>query len=180
MQDAFGADEIMAPLSGDEEIHAEVPAACPPQPTRGIPTVHSGGEPVDPNFVVDEPGARLHMSKRVRLVPPTSHAPTVKEIHLYKAREYLSIRKKRKYGTPAPETKPPRVGTHVGLFSHAHQEYMFIFRSSLTADVVMLAPWADREGDMVERAIVRSDAATGLHREDVITGQFQATVSLFV
>lgn len=150
----------MVPISaGQEDGHAEAPT---PDPTE------------------DGPSAQLHMSKRICLIPPTSHAPTLKEIRLFKSREYAAIRKKHKYGTPSKNEKPPRVGTYMGLFSKEHQEYMYIFRSSLAADMVMISPWWVPEAEMVERAIVRSDAAKGLCREDVVKGQFEATASAFI
>lgn len=159
-ESSFEADEAIAPLSGErEDSHAEVPA---------------------PDLTANEPSTPLHMSKRIRLIQPASHAPTLKEIHHFKTREYAAICKKRKNGPPSKTDKPPRVGAPMGLFSEEHQEYMFVFRSSLTADVVMISPWLVPEADMVERAIVRSDAATGLRREDVVQGKFEATVDLLV
>jgi hypothetical protein len=132
----------------------------------------------DPDFVVRDSSHPLHMRrKKACLVPPVSYAPTVKEIRKNKTREYTSIMKKRKYSLPKKKEDPPRVGAHMGSFSSEHQGYMFVFRASLTADVVMISPWSEPEANMVERAIVRADAATGLHREDVVQGKFEVTVS---
>lgn len=178
MQDIFEGDEPTSPFSRGENMRTMVPAPHPPQPMRGVSIVHTDREPEDPDFVVGNSSLPLHTRKKIRLVPPRSHAPTMNEIRKNKDREYASIRKKRKYAPPKAGASAPRVGTHMGLFSREHQEYMFIFRSSLSADVVMIAPWSEPEADMVKRAIARSDAATGLRNEDVVKGEFEATVSI--
>lgn len=183
MRDIFEADEPTLPFSRDSDsnsdIHALVPAPHPPREMQGVPIVHAGGEPEDPDFVVGHSSLPQHTRKKIRLIPPRSHAPTMKEIKKNKEREYASIKKKRKYAPPKAGASTPRVGTHMGSFSHQHQEYMFIFRSSLSADMVMIAPWAEPEAEMAKRAIDRSDAATGLRKEDVVQGEFELTVSIF-
>lgn len=179
-QEPPAVDAPALPFANDDLASEEGPLT-PRQPKRaredeGVVYLPEGAR--SSPFVAKLSDVPLNMrNKRIRFIPPAHHAPTEREISLNAGRQYrLICGGKRKYQTPAKDTAPPREGAHMGSYSQAEQEYIYICRAHATWDLITYRPWWPGEGELMRCALPAADKATGMTGDNFVDKTFQDTV----